>query len=112
MELNQSQLEELNEAFKDLWNYDSDDLDEPINPLTYHWPEGDSCLHIAALRGNKRVVEILLDAGLDINEKGDMGNTPLHYAKSHGTPEVVDLLIKRGADVNVVNEFGRKPLED
>jgi len=112
MELNQSQLDELKEAFKDLWNYGAEDISEPIDPLTYHWPEGDSCLHIAALRGNSRVVEILLDAGLDINEKGDMGNTPLHYAKSHGTPEVVDLLIKRGADVNVVNEFGRKPLED
>lgn len=105
------ELKEIQEAFRDQLNYDADDINAPIDPLTYHTPEGDSCLHIAALRGDLRLVKMLLDAGLDVNEQGDMGYTPLHNAKRKGFAEIVDLLIEKGADTEIVNEFGKKPLD-
>lgn len=101
-------LEELRARFSDLLNYDSEDPLEPINPLTYRTPEGDTCLHLAATRGDRRSVELLLDAGLDINQKGDMGNTVLHYAKRHGHEDIAKILIERGADPDIKNEFGEK----
>lgn len=99
---------ELRRTFSDLLNYDANDPLEPIDPLTYRSPEGDTCLHIAALRGDLRSVQLLLEAGLDVNDLGDMGNTPLHYARKRGHEEVVQLLLRQGANPNIRNEFGEK----
>lgn len=94
-------------AFADLMNLQSDDPLEPVDPLTYREPSGDTCLHIAAIRGDLRAVQLLLSAGLDINFPGDMSNTPLHYAHSFKRFSVEQLLIKNGADRSLVNEFGK-----
>jgi ankyrin repeat protein len=107
-----SELErtELASAFSDVINYDAEDPLAPIDPLTYRSPDGDSCLHIAAIRGNRgnlRAVQLLVSAGLDVNERGDMGYTPLHYAR---TPEVVAFLLQNGADPGIKNEFGNSPV--
>jgi len=107
MKLSTAEMEELIAEFKDLINYESEDPCVTIDPLTYVTPDGDTCLHIAALRGNLRVVELLLKAGLDINRQGDMGYTPLHYAK---TQPVINYLIENGASTSIINEFGKKPV--
>jgi hypothetical protein len=39
-------------AFADLLNYEAQDPTSPIDPLTYRAPDGDTCLHIAAHRGD------------------------------------------------------------
>jgi ankyrin repeat protein len=98
---------ELANAFAHVINYGSDDPTEPIDPLTYVAPEGDTCLHIAALAGNFRAVQLLVREGLDVNAKGDMGYTPLQYAL---TAEIVQFLLASGADSSIVNEFGRSPV--
>ncbi len=96
----------LEAAFRHILNYDADDPMQPVDPLTYVTPEGDSCLHIAAARGDLQAVRFLLDAGLDVNRQGDMGNTALHYAK---TEEIARLLLEHGASAKVCNEFGKLP---
>lgn len=101
------ELEELREKFSDLINYDSEDPLSPIDPYSYKTPEGDSCLHIAALRGDCRAIELLLQGGLDIDEKGDLGNTPLHYASSGHHRGAFDLLLERGANTSIKNELGK-----
>ncbi|MBL8255923.1 MAG: ankyrin repeat domain-containing protein [Pseudoxanthomonas mexicana] len=106
--MNEITEEEVDAFFADVVNYDEDPL-APINPLTYKTPEGDSCLHIAAARGNERVANYLIDRGLDVNSVGDMGSTPLHYAYMFGTVDVQNLLIRRGARSDVRNEFGLVP---
>lgn len=102
----------LQKTIGDLINYSAADPLEPIDPLTYLTPEGDSCLHLAALRGDYHAVEILLDAGAQVNARGDMGNTPLHLAAKGGHREVFALLLKHGADTGLVNEFGSTPTDD
>jgi len=105
--LSPPELAELRLEFADLINYESDDTCEPIDPLTYCSPDKDNCLHIAALRGNLRAVELLVKAGLNVNQQGDMGYTPLHYA---ATPEVVSFLLAHGASTTIENEFGKSPI--
>jgi ankyrin repeat protein len=58
---------------------------------------GDSALMLAALKGNRGVVEKLLAAGAPLNHDGW---TPLMYAAFEGHCELVDLFLQMGAAVN------------
>lgn len=107
--MEKSDAEYLRVAFSDLINYGADNPLEPVDPLSYRTPEGDSCLHIAAMRGDLRAVQLLLNAGLDVNLLGDLGNTPLHYARMAAHLDVIEHLISRGANPDFVNELGKKP---
>jgi len=96
----------LARAFADLLNYEADDVTAPIDPLVYRAPDDDTCLHIAAHRGDVRAVQLLLKAGANVNAIGDMGYTPLHYAASR---EVALALVSAGANPNIADEFGKLP---
>jgi ankyrin repeat protein len=111
MKLKKMEIEELLNAFNDLLNYDSNDPTEPIDPLTYVDPDGDNCLHIAANRGDHRSAELLLKAGLDVNQIGDMGCTALHLAYMNGHQDIIRLLVDHGASDSIKNEFGKQPSE-
>ena len=106
MKLNVAQVQELQKKYSYLTNYEADEPDAPIDPLTYVDSNGDSLLHIAAQGGDLHTVELLLDAGLDVNQTGDMGNTALHYANDEN---LARLLLSRGASLDVYNEFGKQP---
>ena len=95
----------LRDRFGDLVNYDAKDPLEPIDPLRYRSPEGDSCLHVAAIRGDDEAIECLLDLGADVNDVGDLGNTALHYARRAGHSSTARLLLARGADPGLRNEL-------
>ena len=109
--IDEKSIEILRQKFANLINYESGDILDPIDPLTYVAPDGDTCLHVAAFRGDEEAVTLLLDAGLDIDATGDMGCTPLHYAFMGKHFAVAALLIERGASEDVVNGFGKTPRE-
>lgn len=109
MSLSEADVRELQKKYSHLVNYESEDPDDPIDPLTYVDSNGDALLHIAAQVGDLRTVELLLRAGVDVNLVGDMGNTALHYAKSD---DIASLLVAHGASVEVINEFGKKPRDE
>lgn len=50
--------------------------------------------HVAAVR-------VLLDRGVDVNTRGDSGETALHWACWKGYADLVDLLLSRGASLNI-----------
>ena len=106
MKLTESEIKELQTKYSYLMNYEAEDPDAPIDPLTYVDSNGDALLHLAAQQGDTRTVELLLRAGIDVNLVGDMGNTALHYAK---TQEVASLLLSHGASAALFNEFGKQP---
>ena len=106
MTLTEAEVQELQAKYSYLTNYDAEEPDAPIDPLTYVDSNGDALLHLAAQRGDIHTVGLLLRAGIDVNKIGDMGNTALHYAQ---TEEMARLLLSHGASVEVYNEFGKRP---
>lgn len=60
---------------------------------------GDSALMLAVLRGHEEVVDLLLEAGAELNHDGW---TPLMYAAFEGRLAMVEKFLQRGADVNAL----------
>lgn len=54
-------------------------------------------LAMAAHAGNPEMIEVLLDAGADVNEAWPSRHTPLMIAAIAGARPAVDLLLARGA---------------
>lgn len=61
-----------------------------------------------AAHNNPYLVPLVIEWGLDINQRDKFGSTPLHYAADNAeeAAEIIPLLIKRGATVNVQNMRG------
>jgi pectate lyase len=70
-------------------------------------------LHMAAMKGHKGIVELLLAVeGIHINaQRGWPGGTALHYAVKGGYKEIAELLIENDADVNVKDRQGKTALD-
>lgn len=109
MKLTDDEVAELQSQYSYLTNYQGGDLDAPIDPLTYVDSNGDGLLHIAAQLGDARTVELLLRAGIDVDQLGDMGCTALHYAGMSHKEDVIRILLVNGAATNIVNDFGKLP---
>ena len=74
-------------------------------------PEGGACpLSTAALFGQVEAAQVLIEAGADINCRGDDGATPLHVAAFFCRTEIVKLLVDKGADRTIKNSYGSTPL--
>jgi len=91
--------------------YFSEEDENQFNPLDFEH-DGDFFLHMAARRGDYQAVQLLLEAAVDVNKLGDMGQTALHYAKQYKHEDIVRLLLEYGASTEIRNEFGKLPLED
>jgi ankyrin repeat protein len=55
-------------------------------------------------------VRLLLEAGADINQTNEAGDTALHGAAGTGAPSVIQLLADHGAILDVKNKAGQTPL--
>jgi ankyrin repeat protein len=57
-----------------------------------------------------RATQLLLDAGADVNQSNETGDTALHAAASAGMTSVIHLLAERGAKLDAENKSGQTPL--
>ena len=62
--------------------------------------------HIAAMRGIDELMETVLDAGADPDQRNHDGETPLHYAANGGHASSVQMLLARGADIDAADQIG------
>ena len=70
-------------------------------------------LHLAVVKGNKEIVQILLDNGaeIDIKAKNKDEATPLAWAAFFIQKDMVSLLIKSGAAINVLDANHGTPVD-
>ncbi|KAK8535949.1 hypothetical protein V6N13_104560 [Hibiscus sabdariffa] len=67
-------------------------------------------LHVAAIKGHKDVVLVLVEMGLDLERQDNEGHTALHLAVEGGDLDVVEVLIGKGANANAKTKTGVTPL--
>ncbi|GJM92680.1 hypothetical protein PR202_ga09171 [Eleusine coracana subsp. coracana] len=65
--------------------------------------EGHRPLHLAVEGGHAEAVELLLDAGVDVNARTRRGATPLQVAEVMGHDAIAQLLCSRGAEVRAAS---------
>ena len=70
-------------------------------------------IHLAALySAEPKTLRFLVEAGADINEKGDHGWTPLHLAVwDNPNPDIAEYLVSAGADTTARDDEGSTPYE-
>ncbi|KAL0583816.1 hypothetical protein ABG067_006260 [Albugo candida] len=96
-QLHASIEEGIDEKFMRLLDDSQLDLINALNPAGY------LPVHTAAYHGRIRMIECLLDRGVDVNAIGPRGNTTLHLAASQSHEEAVKYLINRGANPAIRN---------
>jgi ankyrin repeat protein len=67
-------------------------------------------LHVAAQRGGKEMIDLLLARGADPDVRSRGAWTPLHQAASSANLPAAQALLDKGAAVNAKNDTGRTPL--
>jgi ankyrin repeat protein len=71
---------------------------------------GQTPLHSAAYTGDKKIVELLIAEGADLDVKDKDGWAPLNNAVKKGHEKIVELLLDKGANVNILKSW-QTPLD-
>ena len=79
----------------------------PEVELNYRYHDNDTALHLAVDENRTDVVQVLIDAGADIDIKNYAGRSPLHCACASGALDLVKMLVRGGAGVRARNVKGR-----
>ncbi|MFO6464193.1 ankyrin repeat domain-containing protein [Jannaschia sp. KMU-145] len=72
--------------------------------------EGYTPLHVAVSANNLLAIQILADAGSDLDARNDFGSTPLHVAILASSAGAVELLLDLGADIHSFGPDAMSPL--
>lgn len=84
-------------------------LQNPQCPASWADPrDGWSAMHYAARWGKVRILEALLQAGVDINIKTLSKETPLHKAARANRKPICVWLLNRGADADLLSSTGER----
>jgi ankyrin repeat protein len=74
---------------------------------------GDNALHCVCVWGDLNAAKLLVDSGINIDQKGEGGFTPLNVALEFGHSELANYLISVGANTSVIGaEFKYDPVKD
>ncbi|XP_065319266.1 protein phosphatase 1 regulatory subunit 12A-like isoform X1 [Gordionus sp. m RMFG-2023] len=105
--MNEARNEEINKMTRDakLWIRTNVIRDRP------HPKTGATALHVASAKGYTSVIELLLEAGVNIDARDYDGWTPLHAACHWNQKEAVRTLLNHGADPGLKDNSSLIPAE-
>lgn len=83
---------------------------QPVTDIDAADDDGATALHYATVRGDREMVELLLEAGASPQTVNSDFDTPLHVACAKGDPEMVSLLVSNEAPVSMRNLLEQTPL--
>ena len=95
-------------------------LDTGVDPSTPNGI-GQTGLHVCCIWGNHECLQILIEAGADLNAQNTLtGATPLHFAADDDTGRgdakgrriCLQLLLDAGADKDIQDSRGRRPYQN
>jgi len=86
-----------------------DFYDHEVGSVHYRSGYGDTPLHIVANWGDCEAIKLLVEAGAEIDARGESGFTPLHCAAEQNHAEAASLLLALGAKI-LENDHGETPL--
>ena len=69
---------------------------------------GQSLLHLA---DNAKIVQLAIQAGLNIHATARNEQTPIHVSSRWGQPETIEALLAAGANLNIADNAGRRPVD-
>lgn len=69
--------------------------------------DGTSPLYMASLAGHEAVLDVLIEAGANVDIATSGGETPIIAASKYGFTRIAAKLIEAGADVNAADQHGR-----
>ena len=74
---------------------------------------GASALHLAVLKDNRKIAELILEHGadIDIRARDAAQGSPLEWAAFFGIRDMVEFMAAAGADLNAKNAYGTTPLD-
>lgn len=72
-------------------------------------PDGTTCLHVAASKGDLQLVEELVAGSANLDARDEQGRSALHYAATRSQFSVIRYLLHEGADPNLIDHAGRTP---
>lgn len=67
--------------------------------------DGDTPLHVMVWRKDRYAVDLLIEAGANVDAVGDMSETPLHVAVAQEDLPIIEALLKAGAKADIRSEF-------
>ena len=65
----------------------------------------------AAAKGNRKEIELHIDAGTDLDSPDNIGQAALHHAAANNHTFIIKLLLANGADANVTDDKGDTALD-
>ena len=87
------------------------DKGQRVPPVATRGKRGEIALFSAVKLGNIDLIKRLLENGIDINARTELGNTPLHIAIANGKYRCIDFLLEKGAiDDTKTNDNGQAAL--
>jgi len=76
-----------------------------------HHKTGATALHVAAAKGYIKVIHLLIQAGVEINQQDFDGWTPLHAAAHWAQREACELLTESYVNMDIKNCVGQTPFD-
>ncbi len=91
---------------------DNAELNDTKCSVSINKPDGSgwTALLTAASRNHRKIAQILVEAGADLNYKENVGRQPIHYAARQGHTAMLEILVKAGASVNCADDEGWRPI--